>query len=108
MDTLHALILLTWWLKFTGSPSSRSYSASMMRMGMDLGLTDQDSLMMLHEKERARRRSAWEVAYRLNGAGVTPYDRDPLRAKLSKEGQGRWVFEATDGYHGGTARPRHK
>ncbi|KAG6920062.1 hypothetical protein DXG01_010130 [Tephrocybe rancida] len=75
MDTLHALILLTWWLKFTGIPTSRTYAASMMRMGMDLGLTDQDSLMMLHEKERSRRRTAWEVAYRLNGAGVTSYDR---------------------------------
>ncbi|KAG6821021.1 hypothetical protein H0H93_007911 [Arthromyces matolae] len=75
MDTLHALILLTWWeLRMNRISSFRSYAASMMRMGMDLGLTDQDSLMMLHEKERARRRHAWEVAYRLNGT-VTPYDR---------------------------------
>ncbi|KAG6861678.1 hypothetical protein C0995_013247 [Termitomyces sp. Mi166 len=75
MDTLHALILLAWWeLRMDRHSSFRSYAASMMRMGMDLGLTDQDSLMMLHEKERARRRSAWEVAYRLNGA-ATPYDR---------------------------------
>ncbi|KAF5386139.1 hypothetical protein D9615_002347 [Tricholomella constricta] len=76
MDTLHALILLTWSeYKNNRASSFRSYCSMAIRMAMDLGLSDHNAIHMHpSEKERNRRRATWAVAYQLNSL-VLPYDR---------------------------------
>ncbi|KAF9467333.1 hypothetical protein BDZ94DRAFT_1318757 [Collybia nuda] len=61
MDTLHALILLSWSeYKNNRVTGFRAYYQTAMRMAMDLGLSDQNAVQMhLSETERDRRRSTW-------------------------------------------------
>lgn len=76
MDTVHALILISWSeYKNNRASSFRSYCSMAIRMAMDLGLSDQHAVNMYpSEKERIRRRATWAVAYQLNSV-VLPYDR---------------------------------
>jgi hypothetical protein len=70
MDTLHALILLSWSeYKSNQVAGFRTYSQMAMRMAMDLGLSDQNSIQIhLSERERNRRRSAWSSILQLHSA----------------------------------------
>ncbi|KAJ3568449.1 hypothetical protein NP233_g5704 [Leucocoprinus birnbaumii] len=60
MDTLHALMLLSWSeYKNDRIPNFRHYCQMAMRMAMDLGLSDQNPPSHLPENERNRRRATW-------------------------------------------------
>jgi len=70
MDTLHALILLSWSeYKNNQVNGFRTYTQLAMRMGIDLGLSDQNTIQIhLSDRERHRRRSAWTSILQLHSA----------------------------------------
>jgi len=68
METLHALILLSWSeYKNNRISGFKAYCQMAMRMAMDLGLSDQNSIQALpSEGERIRRRSTWASILQLH------------------------------------------
>ncbi|RDB24813.1 hypothetical protein Hypma_008003 [Hypsizygus marmoreus] len=76
MDTLHALMLLSWSeYKNNRVTNFRTYCQMAMRMAMDLGLSDQNALQgHFSEKERSRRRATWANILQLH-LSASSYDR---------------------------------
>ncbi|KAF8629243.1 hypothetical protein AX17_005822 [Amanita inopinata Kibby_2008] len=74
-DTLHALILLSWSeYKCSRLSGFRVYYQMAMKMAMDLGLSDQDSVPISgSEAEQNRRRSTWASIVRLHIMASSPY-----------------------------------
>ncbi|KAF8995469.1 hypothetical protein BDQ17DRAFT_1392227 [Cyathus striatus] len=68
METLHALMLLSWAeYKSNRIPGFRVYCQMAMRMAVELGLSDQNAVQMhLSENERNRRRSTWASILQLH------------------------------------------
>jgi len=68
IETLHSLILLSWSeYKNHRIPGFRAYSEMAMRMAMDLGLSDQNTIQLqASESERHRRRSTWAAILHLH------------------------------------------
>jgi len=59
-DTLHALMLLSWSeYKINRIAGFRAYCQLVMRMAMDLGLSDQNIQLCPSERERTRMRATW-------------------------------------------------
>jgi len=68
IDTLHALMLLSWSeYKNNRMSGFRTYCQMAMRMAMDLGLSDQNVIQSIpNEAERNRRRSTWASILQLH------------------------------------------
>ncbi|TFK44488.1 hypothetical protein BDQ12DRAFT_673081 [Crucibulum laeve] len=68
IETLHGLILLSWAeYKSNKIPSFRLYCQAAMRMAMDLGISDQNTIQVhADERERDRRRSTWASIVQLH------------------------------------------
>jgi len=68
IDTLHALMLLSWSeYKNNRMAGFRAYCQMAMRMAMDLGLSDQNAIQMHpSEIERNRRRATWASILQLH------------------------------------------
>jgi len=68
IDTLHALMLLSWSeYKSNRMAGFRAYCEMAMRMAIDLGLSDQNAIQMNpNENERNRRRSTWASIVQLH------------------------------------------
>jgi hypothetical protein len=73
MDTLHALMLLSWSeFKNHRVAGFRTYCQLAMRMAMDLGLSEQSVAQMgLNERDRSRRRATWSGIVQLNVAATS-------------------------------------
>jgi len=73
MDTLHALMLLSWSeYKNRRVAGFRNYCQLAMRMAMDLGLSEQSGVQLgFNERERSRRRATWSSIVQLNLAATS-------------------------------------
>lgn len=75
MDSLHAIILLAWFeYNSERTAAFNSYTQMAMKMGMDLGLSDQrHSLDQVHATDSDQlRRTTWQSIMQLHVAGSAP------------------------------------